>query len=82
MFGGEGKGTSLMEWFLAYVDTNYEIPRRKQQSTYVDELVVQAVTKMRLIHGKDVVSLLDRGFFGLIVLVHFGHLWTINNNLV
>ena len=52
-----------MQWFSAYVNTKYEIPQRKQQSTHVDGLVVQAAKKMRLIQGKDDVLLLDGGFF-------------------
>ena len=72
---GGGERYKFDEWFSAYVDTKYKIPKCKQQSTHVDGLVVQAAKKMMLIQGKDDVLLLD------IALVYFGHLWTINNKL-
>ncbi len=75
MFGKDGKGTSLMGWFSAYLYTKYNISNHKHQSTYADALIMLAEQEMKFIQINHHVLLSDEGFLGHFMLVCGSNWW-------
>jgi hypothetical protein len=57
-----------MGWFSAYLYTKYNISNHKQQSTYVNALIMLAEQEMKFIQRKNHVLLSDEGFWIILCL--------------